>query len=107
MYGLKEIILIILTTFVFTVVLVPFVKRIAFHIGAVAKRNNRTVHKHDMPQMGGLTIFFGLLFGYMLFSKLTIEMNAILIGSFTIIIPGIFDDIKPLPPFYKFFGQLL
>jgi UDP-GlcNAc:undecaprenyl-phosphate GlcNAc-1-phosphate transferase len=107
MYSLKDIIVIVLTTFVFTAVLVPFVRKIALHIGAIAKMNNRTVHKHDMPEMGGLSIFFGLLLGYMLFSKQTIEMNAILIGSFIIIITGIFDDIKPLPPFYKFFGQLL
>jgi UDP-GlcNAc:undecaprenyl-phosphate/decaprenyl-phosphate GlcNAc-1-phosphate transferase len=106
-YSLINVLIIVVSTFCFTALIVPIVRKLAFHIGAVAKVNERSVHTHDMPEIGGLAIFFGLLLGYMLFSKQTTEMNAILIGSFIIIITGLFDDIKPLPPFYQLVGQLL
>ena len=105
-YSINHIITIVLTTLVFTALFTPIVKRIAHYIGAVAKPNNRTVHKTDMPSLGGLAIFFGFLIGYMLFSKQTIEMNAILIGSIIVIITGIIDDIKPIKSYYKLLAQL-
>lgn len=106
-YNLKQVLIMVCTTFVFTALIVPLIKRIAIYIGAVAKPNERTVHKHDMPQLGGLAIFFGFLIGYMLFSKQTIEMNSILIGSFIIIIAGIIDDINPIKAKYKWLTQLV
>ena len=105
-YSINHIITIVLTTLIFTALFTPIVKRIAHYIGAVAKPNNRTVHKTDMPSLGGLAIFFGFLIGYMLFSKQTIEMNAILIGSIIVIITGIIDDIKPIKSYYKLLAQL-
>ena len=105
-YSINHIITIVLTTLVFTALFTPIVKRIAHYIGAVAKPNDRTVHKTDMPSLGGLAIFFGFLIGYMLFSKQTIEMNAILIGSIIVIITGIIDDIKPIKSYYKLLAQL-
>jgi UDP-GlcNAc:undecaprenyl-phosphate GlcNAc-1-phosphate transferase len=106
-YNLKQVLIMVGTTFVFTALIVPLIKKIAIYIGAVAKPNERTVHKHDMPQLGGLAIFFGFLLGYMLFSKQTIEMNSILIGSFIIIIAGIVDDINPIQAKYKWLTQLV
>ncbi|MDD4298095.1 MAG: MraY family glycosyltransferase [Bacilli bacterium] len=106
-YDLKQILIIVGVTFAFTAMIVPFIKRIAIHIGAVAKTNERTVHKGLMPQLGGLAIFLGFLLGYILFSKQTIEMNSILIGSFIIIIIGLIDDINPIKPKYKIMAQLI
>ena len=42
----------------------------------------------------------------MLFAQQTIEMNSILIGSFIIILIGIFDDINPIKAKYKLITQL-
>lgn len=105
-YSLKQVLIMVCTTFIFTAMIVPIIKKVAVYIGAVAKPNERTVHKEDMPQLGGLAIFFGFLLGYMLFSKQTIEMNSILIGSFLIIIAGIVDDINPIKAKYKWLIQL-
>ncbi|MBP5684397.1 MAG: undecaprenyl/decaprenyl-phosphate alpha-N-acetylglucosaminyl 1-phosphate transferase, partial [Bacilli bacterium] len=58
------------------------------------------------PKLGGLGIFFGFLFGYMIFGVNTIQMNSVLIGSFIIIITGIVDDIKPITAFQKLVGQV-
>ena len=43
----------------------------------------------------------------MLFGQHSVQMNAILIGSFIILVTGIFDDIKPVPAKYKLIGQIV
>lgn len=101
-----KILLVILTCFLFVYILVPIVKKIASHIGAMDQPNNRKIHKVPIPRLGGLAIFAGFLFGYMAFGKQNDLMTSILIGSFIIIITGIIDDIKPLDAKVKLLGQL-
>jgi len=101
-----NIFLIFAVTFLVSVCLVPLVKRIAIHVGAVDIPNKRKVHSKPMPRMGGLAIFFSFLVGYLLFAVKTEQMNAILIGAFIIVLLGILDDIKPLKARYKFLIQL-
>lgn len=104
--GIKEILLMVGVTFLFTVFFIPIVKKIANHIGALDIPNERKVHKVPIPRLGGLGIYAGFLLGYMLFCNESLQMNSILIGSFIIIITGIIDDIKPIPAKYKFLGQV-
>ena len=87
--------------------IIPLVKKIAYHIGALDIPNERKVHTTPIPRLGGLGIFFGFLVGYMIFGKSTIQMNSILIGSFIILLTGIFDDIKPISAKAKLLGQIL
>lgn len=103
--------LIVMATFMFTACVMPFIMKIAYHIGALdIPRNdegNRHIHKRIIPKLGGLGIFSGFLFGYMLFGIHSIQMNAILIGSFVIILLGIIDDIKEVPAKLQLLGQLI
>lgn len=100
--------LIILVTFIASVALTPVVKKIAVHVNAVDKPDNkRKVHYKIMPSMGGLAIFLAFLLGYMLFAPKTTQMLSILIGGFVIVLMGILDDIKPLPVKYKLIGQVI
>ena len=103
----KEIILMVAITALFVALFIPFIKRIAIHIGALDIPNERKVHKNPIPRLGGVGIYFGFLLGYMIFGKESIQMNSVLIGSFIILITGIIDDIKPIPAKYKFCGQLI
>ena len=98
---------IILTVFLFVVIIMPVIMKIASHVNALDIPNERKVHKKPMPRLGGLGIFSGFLIGYMLFCNQTIQMNSILIGSFILILVGMIDDIKPLKPMVKFCGQVL
>lgn len=104
---INEILKMVLITFLCSALFVPFVKKIAEFVGALDMPNKRKVHKEPIPRLGGLAIFFSFLLGYMLFARQSIEMIAILIGSFVIVMTGVIDDIKPLPPKYKFAGQLI
>jgi len=102
---------IVLITFLFGVLIMPIMKRIAHHIGAIdiprRDEGNRHIHKKPIPKLGGVGIFFAFLFGYMLFGQHSIKMNAILIGSFIIILTGIVDDISDLRASRQFIAQLV
>ena len=69
--------------------------------------NGRKVHTKPMPRLGGLGIYMGFLLGYILFGTMSARMNAILIGSFIIILTGVVDDINPIPAKIKFLFQIL
>ncbi len=102
-----HIFIIILTCFIFCFLITFYIKKIAKHIGAMDIPNKRKVHTVPMPRLGGLGIFLTFLFGYMLFGVQNPQMNAILIGSFIIIIVGVIDDISPIGATTKLFGQLI
>lgn len=107
-----NIFLIIAVCFISAVVLTPLVKKIAFHIGAVDKPDNkRKVHHKIIPRLGGLAIFLAFLIGYMIFAPKTTQMLSVLIGGFIIMLVGIVDDIRVvhpgLRPIYKFIGQVI
>ena len=103
---LTKILLMVITSFAFVAVIVPFIKRIAIHVGALDLPNERKVHKGPMPRLGGLAIFLGFLFGYMIFGEPSSTMNSILIASFIIVLTGAIDDIRPLKASVKFASQL-
>ena len=103
----KEIIYMIAVPFLFVLAIIPFVKKIAIHVNAIDIPNQRKVHKVPIPRLGGLGIYMGFLLGYILFGTMSTRMNAILIGSFIIIITGIVDDIKPIPAKIKFLFQVI
>ena len=98
---------IVFTTFIFSLILVPIVKRIAQHIGAIDYPNERKVHTKPTPRLGGLAIFLSFLLGYIFFGEITVQMISILISGFILILVGICDDIKPLKAKYKFIVQLI
>ena len=102
-----NIIEILLITFIISFILVYVTKKLAHHIGALDIPNERKVHKEPMPRLGGLAIYGSFLFGYMAYGSITTQMISILIGSFLIVMIGLFDDIKPIRAKYKFLVQLV
>ena len=102
----SRILLMTLLPFKFVVAIMPFIRNMAIKINAVDIPRTRHIHKKTTPKLGGLAIFLGFLLGYMVFGTHSSIMNAVLIGSFIIIITGVIDDITELGPFTKFVGQL-
>lgn len=103
----NNVFLIIIITFISSLILVPIIKKVANHVNALDIPNERKVHTKPMPRLGGLAIFLSFLIGYMLFGQMTTLMISILIGGFILIILGICDDIKPVSAKYKFIVQLI
>jgi len=103
----KEIIYMIIIPFLFVLAIIPFIKKVAVHVGALDQPNERKVHKVPIARLGGLGIYMGFILGYILFGEMSTKMNAILIGSFIIIVTGIVDDINPIPAKIKFLFQII
>lgn len=98
--------LILIVTFLVSLITVPFAKKIAFHIDALDYPNQRRLNKVPMPDLGGFAIFVAFLVGYMFFGQGNIQMLSILIGSFFMILMGLCDDIKPLGAKWQLLVQL-
>lgn len=102
-----KIYMIILITFITSLLLTFLVKKIAIHINAMDMPTPRKVHKNPMPRIGGLAIFVTFLLGYILYGTISLQMISVLIGAFIIIITGLIDDINPIKARYKLIGQIL
>jgi len=102
-----NIFVIVLVTFITSLILVPFVKKLAVHVDAIDIPNERKVHKKPIPRLGGLAIFGAYLLGYMLFARTSVQIISILIGSFIVVLIGVFDDIKPIRALVKFIVQIV
>lgn len=104
---LLKIVLIVSTTFTFVALIIPFIIKLAFQIGAVDIPRERHIHNKDMPKLGGLAIFFGFILGYMIFGYPSTQMISILIGGFIIILVGMIDDITELKASIQFLFQII
>ena len=102
-----KIFLMTFTSFLFVMLVTPFIIRVANHVGALDIPNKRKVHTVPIPRLGGVGIFLGFLLGYMIYGTPSAIMNSVLIGSFIIVLTGVVDDIKPLDAKTKFIGQLI
>ena len=67
----------------------PFVKKLAFKIGAVdVPKDNRRMHKVPIPRLGGLAIYIGCIVSLLLFAEIDRELQGILLGSLIIVAIG-------------------
>ena len=98
---------IVIVTFLASLILVPIVRKIAIHINAMDEPNERKIHKVPMPRLGGLAIFLAFLLGYILYGDVSTQMLSILIGGFLLILVGIVDDINPVKARYKLIAQII
>ena len=85
----------------------PMVRSLAIRVGAVdVPKDNRRMHNHPIPRMGGLAIFLGFILSILAFLPITAELRGMLLGSIIIVMLGILDDIFALPALPKFFVQI-
>lgn len=106
-FGLKLLVSIVLSFFI-SFAMTPIVKTFAIKIGAMdIPKDDRRMHDHPIPRMGGLAIFMGFLLTVVLFADLTKQLQGILIGTIIITVLGAIDDMVGLKPLAKILGQLL
>ena len=95
------------TAVIVSFITTPVVRTLAFRVGAVdVPRDNRRMHHHPIPRMGGLAIFLGFLLSVLIFVPLDTPLRGMLLGAVIIVILGIFDDIYALPAMPKFLVQI-
>ncbi len=86
----------------------PLVKVLSVKFGAVdVPKDNRRMHDHPIPRMGGLAIFFGFLVAMLLFVPLDTAKKGMLLGAAVIVVLGVLDDKYALPAIPKFLVQIM
>ena len=91
------------TTILFLIILRPMAKR----FNLIDVPNSRKKHDGDVPLIGGISVFFGVLASQILMNDFNSVTSIILIFSTFILLLGIWDDIKNLKPKTKLLIQLL
>ncbi len=97
-------------TMIIAAAITPFVRKMAFVLGAVDKQNARRVNTKPMPTMGGLGIFVAFTFSTFVLLRIqfpTHELFSVFLAEVVIILTGMIDDIKELKPHQKMGGIFL
>ncbi len=94
-------------SFAISILLTPFIKKIAVIKGYVAHPNGDRWHKKETALFGGIAIFISFIIPYVIFVKPDIEAIGILLCGTIIFALGVFDDIKRIKPYTKLIGQIV
>lgn len=91
-----------------TFFMTPPVKKFAEKVGAIdVPKDERRVHDHPIPRMGGLAIFFGFILAVLVFVDMTTPIMGMLVGAVIIAAMGAVDDIVNLNAWVKFGVQIV
>ena len=85
----------------------PGVKKLAIKIGAIDKPDERKVHTHVIPRLGGLAIYIGFMAAVLSSMPCFPEFFGFLLGAAAIVLLGIWDDIRNIPARVKLAGQII
>lgn len=90
-----------------TFILTFGVRKLAFRFNFVDFPNQRKIHKHVTPRIGGLGIFLGAALGLLYLQPEHIHLTGISLGALVIVITGLLDDRLDIRPIIKLTGQLV
>jgi len=98
-------------SFVVTLVLTPWAKKVAIKLKAVDRPKDRGVHTKTMPRMGGLAMFIGFMAAIAIAAFVvedfrSLEFAGFVIGGFVIVGLGMLDDIYDLRSYLKLVVQI-
>lgn len=97
----------LMTALFITVVMIPYLMRYAGTLGLVDLPNERKVHSHSVPRIGGVAIVFAFLVPFVIWFPKTQEFAGIIAGVVLLFIFGVWDDRRDISYRLKFGGQLL
>lgn len=104
-YG---IVLAFICAFFLSVTTTPVVRTLAFRLGVTdVPKDNRRMHKKEMPLMGGAAIFFAFTVSVLIFCKPTLQTVTMLMGNVFILTVGVIDDKYDMNAFAKLFLQIV
>lgn len=102
------IVITVAVAFIVSFAATPVVRMFAEKVGAIDIPNEeRRVHDHPIPRMGGLAIFLGFLLAVLLFANISPQIQGILLGSIIIVVTGAVDDVVSLRPWVKLLLQII
>lgn len=90
-----------------TFISIIFLRALAFKLRLIDVPDARKQHKGDIPLIGGICIYVGIIIYFFYVDKLNPSIEMILVSSFFILILGVYDDFTNLKPKLKLFFQLV
>lgn len=102
-----KIIVCLVATLIISAILTPFIRMLAFKIGAEDMPNKRRMNNIPMPTIGGLAIFIAYTCAttIMMYNEMSPQkLWGIFAGEVIIIVTGMTDDIYVLKPHQKIIG---
>ncbi len=104
--GVLEIVSSFITSFVITYVATPSIIRVAHQKQLFDKPNQRKVHSSQIPNLGGLAIFAGILISITIWMDfVNREFQYFVTACIIILFIGLKDDILVIAPLTKMAGQ--
>lgn len=113
-----EIVLVLIGAFLISLVLTPFIRLLAFKMGAVDYPNARRINKIPMPSSGGLAIIFSFFITVLFLLPMTLEgkfggqdylnyIYPVAVGGAIVGLTGLLDDVFELSAKQKLVGVSL
>lgn len=96
-----------LMSFFISFLLAPLVKSIAARAGIVARPKEDRWHKNVIPLMGGVAIYAAFIITYLVYLKGAKGGLGLLLGTTSIFLLGVVDDLRGLSPQAKLVGQIV
>ncbi|MDH5573043.1 MAG: undecaprenyl/decaprenyl-phosphate alpha-N-acetylglucosaminyl 1-phosphate transferase [Gammaproteobacteria bacterium] len=98
---------VLLTAMVISMVIIPFMIRIAPYIGMVDMPDQRKVHAQPVPRVGGIGIVIGSLLAIIIWLPLDDLNISYIVASLILFLFGALDDSFELGHYVKFIGQFI
>ena len=101
-----------IAAFIFSVIMVPLVRKMCLAQGFFDQPGERKIHKAPIPRLGGVAIWFGTILSLITVVILQGQypfgnsLSAILAGGTVMFLLGIVDDTYGLSAKFKFFVQI-
>ncbi|TWT11001.1 glycosyltransferase family 4 protein [Streptococcus sp. sy004] len=113
-----EYVMILIGTFLLSLILTPIVRFIAFRVGAVDQPNARRINQVPMPSSGGLAIILSFLLTSLIIMPFIVRsllstqsyfdyILPVVVAGLVVGITGFIDDIYELSPKFKMLGIIL
>ncbi len=98
---------VLLTSMVTSMVLIPLMIRLAPYIGMLDQPDERKVHLKPIPRVGGIGIVLGSLLAVIVWLPLDTLLWSYLVGALVLFVFGALDDSFELGHYVKFIGQFI
>lgn len=105
--GLLGVIVALAVAMAISFTMTPVAKSFAQKVGAIdVPKDERRIHDHPIPRMGGLAIFLGFVLSTVLFADVNRQIQGMLLGAVIVVVVGVIDDIIQLRAIVKLVFQI-
>ena len=100
-----QLLLVLILATTVTVALIPLLERRAAALHVLDQPGERKVHERPVPRVGGIAMAVGAALPIVIWLAMDLRLGAFLVAALIVLLFGVWDDRRDLPPAVKFLGQ--